>query len=119
MRSLYPADKKMGALYARQCRHTVAPMKTSYPNPCRTCPGPLVNVETTSRYGVASMRFFDRDGFGTASAGRLTIPLPLLGATAGRVVAVFRTMTATSRRNAGLDDVVTAMIAVAIGLDGP
>ena len=56
------------------------------------------------------MRFFDRNGFGTASAGRLTIPLPLLGATAGRVVAVFRTMTATSRRNAGLDDVVDEII---------
>jgi hypothetical protein len=80
--------------------------------------GSLVNVEATSRYGVASMRFFDRDGFGAASAGRLTIPLPLLGATAGRVVAVFRMMTATSRRNAGLDDVVTAIIAVAIGLNG-
>ena len=79
--------------------------------------GPPESVRTTSRYGVASMRFFDRDGFGTASAGRLTIPLTLLGATAGRVVAVFHMMTATSRRNAGLDDEVTAVIAVALGLN--
>jgi hypothetical protein len=72
---------------------TLASTITSYHEPCCRHGRP-VRVNTGVCQGVASMRLFDRDRFRTTGTGSLTIPLPLLGATAGRIVAFIRMVTA-------------------------